>query len=184
PGPQHPPRHTRLEAQGRDTTGATRFFYRVRLFSLFGFDVYVDASWLLLAVLIASSLAIGAFPSIVSGLTPAAYWSMAVVATIGLLFSIVFHEMSHAAVAQRFGMPIRGITLFIFGGVAEMHSEPTSAASEFLMALAGPVASAILGLLLFLLFGLVTSSHGPPAIAGVLWYLSYLNRTLAVFNLV
>ena len=160
------------------------FFYRVRLFSLFGFDVYVDASWLLLAVLIAWSLAIGAFPSIVSGLTPAAYWSMAVVATICLLFSIVFHEMSHAAVAQRFGMPIRGITLFIFGGVAEMHSEPTSAAREFLMALAGPVASAILGLLLFLLFGLVTSSHGPPAIAGVLWYLSYLNRTLAVFNLV
>src|SRR5437763_7891591 len=98
------------------------FFYRVRLFSLFGFDVYVDASWLLLAVLIAWSLAIGAFPSIVSGLTPASYWSMAVVATIGLLFSIVFHEMSHAAVAQRFGMPIRGITLFIFGGVAEMHS--------------------------------------------------------------
>src|SRR5207248_10196539 len=103
------------------------FFYRIRLFSLFGFDVYVDASWLLLAVLIAWSLAIGAFPNIVSGLTPAAYWSMAVVATIGLLFSIVFHEMSHAAVAQRFGVPIRGITLFIFGGVAEMHSEPTSA---------------------------------------------------------
>ena len=70
------------------------FFYRIRLFSLFGFDVYVDASWLLLAVLIAWSLAIGAFPNIVSGLTPAAYWSMAVVATIGLLFSIVFHEMS------------------------------------------------------------------------------------------
>jgi Zn-dependent protease len=92
--------------------------------------------------------------------------------------------MSHAAVAQRFGMPIRGITLFIFGGVAEMHSEPTSAASEFLMALAGPVASAVLGLLFFLLFGFVTSSDGPPAVAGVLWYLSYLNWTLAIFNLV
>jgi Zn-dependent protease len=111
------------------------FFYRVRFFSLFGFDVYVDASWLLLAVLIAWSLAVGVFPSVDPGLTSAAYWSMAVVATVGLLFSIVFHEMSHAAVAQVFGMPIRGITLFIFGGVAEMHSEPTSALSEFLMAL-------------------------------------------------
>lgn len=100
------------------------------------------------------------------------------------MFSIVFHEMSHAAVAQRFGMPIRGITLFIFGGVAEMHSEPTSALSEFLMALAGPVASAVLGLLFFLLFGFLASSQGPAAVAGVLWYLSYLNRTLAVFNLV
>ena len=59
------------------------FFYRMRLFSLFGFDVYVDASWLLIAVLIAWSLAVGVFPGIVSGLTPAAYWSMAVVATVG-----------------------------------------------------------------------------------------------------
>lgn len=160
------------------------FFYRMRLFSLFGFDVYVDASWLLIAVLVAWSLAIGIFPGIVSGLTPATYWSMAVVATVGLLVSIVLHEMSHAAVAQHFGVPIRGITLFIFGGVAEMHSEPTSAVSEFLMALAGPVASAVLGLLFFLLSGLATSSQGPPAVAGVLWYLSYLNWTLALFNLV
>ena len=160
------------------------FFYRVRFFSLFGFDVYVDASWLLLAVLIAWNLAVGVFPSIDPGLTSAAYWSMAVVATVGLLSSIVFHEMSHAAVAQVFGMPIRGITLFIFGGVAEMHSEPTSALSEFLMALAGPVASAVLGLLFFLLFGFVASSQGPAAVAGVLWYLSCLNWTLAAFNLV
>jgi len=92
--------------------------------------------------------------------------------------------MSHAAVAQVFGMPICGITLFIFGGVAEMHSEPTSALSEFLMALAGPVASAVLGLLFFLLFGFVASSQGPAAVAGVLWYLSCLNWTLAAFNLV
>jgi Protein of unknown function (DUF2905) len=65
------------------------FFYRVRLFSLFGFDVYVDASWLLLAVLIAWTLATGVFPGIVSGLASATYWSMAVVARVGLLFSIV-----------------------------------------------------------------------------------------------
>jgi Zn-dependent protease len=127
--------------------------------------------------LIAWSLAVGVCPSIDPGLTSAAYWSMAVVATVGLLFSIVFHELSHAAVAQHFGMPIRGITLFIFGGVAEMHSEPTSALSEFLMALAGPIASAVLGFLFFLLFGLVDSSQGPAAIAGVLWYLGYLSMS-------
>ena len=125
------------------------------VFSLFGFDVYVDASWLLLAVLITWSLAVGIFPDIVSGLSLTTYWSMAVVATVGLLFSIVFHEMSHAVVARHFDMPIRGITLFIFGGVAEMHSEPTSAGGEFLMALAGPIASAALGFLFFLLFGIV-----------------------------
>jgi Zn-dependent protease len=160
------------------------FFYRVRLFSLSGFDVYVDASWLLLAVLIAWSLAVGMFPGVVAGLSPATYWSMAMVATIGVLFSIVFHEMAHALVARHFDMPIRGITLFVFGGVAEMHSEPTSPLSEFLMALAGPVASAVLGFLLYLLFGFVDSLQGPPGIAAVLWYLSYFNWTLAVFNLV
>ena len=159
------------------------FFYRVRLFSLFGFDVHVDASWLLLAVLIAWSLASGIFPGIVHGLSATTYWSMAVVATIGLLFSIVLHEMAHSLVARRFAMPIRGITLFIFGGVAEMHSEPTSAGGEFLMALAGPVSSAVLGALLFLFYSVVASLHGPPAVAGVLWYLGYLNWVLAVFNL-
>jgi Zn-dependent protease len=159
------------------------FLYRVRLFTLFGFEVYVDASWLLLAVLIAWSLAIGIFPGIVHGLPPAFYWSMAVIATIGLLFSIVFHEMAHSLVARHFAMPIRGITLFIFGGVAEMHGEPTSAGGEFLMAVAGPVASAVLGFLLFLLYGVVDRSHGPAPVAGVLWYLGYLNWVLAVFNL-
>ena len=179
--------HGRIPSTHLATTGVTQEGRDVLLcavFSLFGFDVYVDASWLLLAVLITWSLAVGVFPSIDPGLTSAAYWSMAVVATVGLLFSIVFHEMSHAAVAQGFGMPIRGITLFIFGGVAEMHSEPTSALSEFLMALAGPIASAVLGLLFFLLVGFVVSLQGPTAIAGVLRYLSYLNWTLAVFNLV
>jgi Zn-dependent protease len=159
------------------------FFYRLRLFSLFGFDVYVDTSWLLLAVLIAWSLAVGVFPEMTSGLSPATYWSMAVVATAGLMFSIVFHEMSHAVVARHFALPIRGITLFIFGGVAEMHGEPTSAPSEFLMALAGPIASGVLGLLLFLLLGSVAGLDGPPAVGAVLWYLTYLNWMLAAFNL-
>jgi Zn-dependent protease len=159
------------------------FFYRIRLFSLFGFDVYVDASWLLLAMLIVWSLAVGVFPQMVSGLTLATYWSMAAVSAAGLLLSIVFHEMSHAVVARHFALPIRGITLFIFGGVAEMHNEPTTALSEFLMALAGPVASGVLGLLLFLLLGFVAGSEGPPAVSAVLWYLTYLNWTLAVFNL-
>lgn len=160
------------------------FLYRIRLFSLFGFDVHVDASWLLLAVLIAWSLAAGVFPTAVPGLPPATYWWMGIAATVGLLFSIVFHEMSHSLVARRFNMPIRGITLFIFGGVAEMEGEATSPRGEFLMALAGPVASAVLGLLLFVLYDVTASASGAAAVAGVLWYLGYLNWVLAIFNLV
>ena len=99
------------------------FFHRVRLFSLFGFEVSVDASWLLLAILVTWTLAVSAFPQLTPGLDSLSYWLMGAAATAGLLLSIVFHEMAHSLVARHYGIPIRGITLFIFGGVAEMTEE-------------------------------------------------------------
>ncbi len=146
--------------------------------------MWIDASWLLLAALISWTLAEAVFPQLTPHLTQATYWWMAVATTIGLLFSIVFHEMAHSLVARRFGMPIRGITLFIFGGVAEMEQEPPSAKSEFLMALAGPVASFLLSAVFFALFSFVGASGGPEAVKGTLWYLGALNGILALFNLV
>lgn len=159
------------------------FAYRLRLLRLSGFDVYVDVSWILLATLIVWSLAAGVFPATAPGLAASTYLWMAVAAAAGLFASIVLHEMSHSLVARRFDMPIRGITLFIFGGVAEMEDEPTSARGEFLMALAGPVASIVLGLL-FLIASGVALAAGWPSAAAVLSYLGVINITLAVFNLV
>jgi Zn-dependent protease len=156
------------------------FWHRVKLCTLFGFDVHIDATWLLLAVLVTWSLA-SAFPHLVPGLLAGAYLAMAVATALGLFGSIVFHEMSHALVARRYGIVIRGITLFIFGGVAELEAEPGSARGELLMAIAGPVASLLLGLLLFLLAGLWPAV---PAVAGVFRYLELINWTLAIFNLV
>jgi Zn-dependent protease len=112
------------------------------------------------------------------------YWWMALAATIGLFLSIIFHETAHSLVARHYGMHIRGITLFIFGGVAEMVSEPSSARAEFLMALAGPVASLVLAAALFLLVGVADQFDGTKAVAGVLWYLGLLNGMLALFNIV
>lgn len=144
----------------------------------------IDASWLLLAALISWTLAEGVFPELTPDLSKATYWWMAIAVTIGLMSSIVFHETAHSLVARRFGIPIRGITLFVFGGVAEMEGEPGSARSEFLMALAGPVASLSLATVLFLLFKAVEGANVPEAIAGALWYLAYINGMLALFNLV
>jgi len=160
----------------------------IRLFSLFGFDVKVDASWLLLAVLITWSLAAGYFPGVAPGLEPGTYWSMGVVGLIGLAFSIIVHELAHALVARRYDMPIRGITLFVFGGVAEMEKEPTSAKGEFLMALAGPAMSLVVALgfavLASLAGGLAAmSAAGVPPVAIVLSYLAAINGLLALFNL-
>ncbi|PTQ13300.1 site-2 protease family protein [Sphingomonas oleivorans] len=160
------------------------FIYRVRLFSLFGFKVYMDASWLLLALLIVWSLALGVFPSLVPGYRMSIYVWMGIAAAAGLLLSIVLHETAHALVARRLEMPIRDITLFIFGGVAEMEGEPTSARGELLMAAAGPVTSAALGLLLMMGSGVAMAVGGFAPAAAVLGYLGTLNWLLAIFNLI
>lgn len=156
----------------------------VQLFTLFGFKVKVDFSWTFLALLIAWSLAQGYFPGIYSGLPPATYWWMGIAGTIGLFFSIVFHEMAHSIVARRYGLPIRGITLFLFGGVAEMEEEPQSAKAEFLMAIAGPIASVVLAGLFYGASVLLVQLGQTEAVIGVFRYLGFLNALLAGFNLV
>ncbi len=160
------------------------FSRRIRIFTLFGFQVWIDASWLLIATLIAWTLASGVFPAVLPGLDARGYWSMAVAATIGVLASIVFHETAHSLVARQYGIEIRGITLFVFGGVAQMPAEPGSARAEFLMALAGPVSSFVLAAALFAVNGALGWLEGPPAIAAVVWYLGILNVMLAAFNLI
>jgi Zn-dependent protease/transposase len=159
----------------------TIFLHRV---SLFGFEVNVDVSWLLFAVLIAWTLAGSVFPFVTPGLTAASYWVMAGFATAGLLISIVFHETAHSLVARHYDIPIRGITLFIFGGVAEMTGEPRRPRDELLMAAAGPAASLLLAAVFYALLLGVTAWESAVAVAGVLWYLALINFILAVFNLV
>ncbi len=160
------------------------FSHRIKLFSLFGFQVWIDASWLLIGALIAWTLAVAVFPNSLPGLAAPTYWWMAVLATIGLLFSIVFHETAHSLVARRYGIEIKGITLFIFGGVAQMAGEPGSARAEFLMAAAGPLSSLFLSGTLFALSAINDGHSGPPTIGAVLWYLGSLNLMLGLFNLV
>lgn len=152
------------------------------IFKLLGFKVRVDLSWLFLALLVAWSLARGLFPGNYPGFSSATYWWMGVAGSIGLFFSIVFHELSHSVVARHFGIPIKGITLFIFGGVAEMEDEPPNARAEFLMAIAGPIASALLAAAFYGLAAGVTGRSEPAF--GVIEYLAWANSLLALFNLV
>jgi len=160
--------------------GEVMFGKRYQLFTLFGFRVWIDASWLLLAVLIVWSLAVGVFPRKFPGQPVMSYWLMGVGGAIGLFLSIVVHELAHSLVARRFGIPMRGITLFIFGGVAEMTEEPPGPKSEFLMAGVGPLTSLALGALLVLLAAALPSS----LTVGVIGYLGAINLLLGVFNLV
>jgi Zn-dependent protease/predicted transcriptional regulator len=155
----------------------------IRLFSLFGFDVKIDISWLILAFLITWSLAQGLFPHYLKDLPAATYWWMGIFGALGLFFSIVFHELSHSLVARHFGLPIKGITLFVFGGVAHMEEEPRSAKAEFLMAIAGPGSSVTLGLFLYILRSIGNIGTWPLPVNGVIGYLAFINWILAGFNL-
>ena len=157
---------------------------QIRLFSLFGFEVKLDLSWLLLGLLIGWSLGAGLFPQRYPGLSPTVYTWMGVSVAIAVFFSIVFHEFSHSIVARYFGMPIRGITLFIFGGVAEMEREPPGPKSEFLMAIAGPIASFLLAWLFWVLERFGTAASWPVPVTGVCHTIWVINLSVAVFNLV
>jgi len=156
----------------------------ISLFKLFGFEVKIDLSWIVIAVLITWSLAKGVFPHYYGGLSPATYWWMGIFGALGLFVSIVFHELCHSLVARRFNLPMKGITLFIFGGVAEMEEEPPSPAAEFFMAIAGPLSSILLGIVLYGIRFIGQAGNWPELTTGVFSYLSYLNFLLAGFNLI
>ncbi|MFW6005163.1 MAG: site-2 protease family protein, partial [Desulfonatronovibrionaceae bacterium] len=90
----------------------------------------------------------------------------------------------HSLVARKLGVPISGITLFVFGGVAQMDDEPTTPKSEFWIAVAGPLASLFLALVFYLLFSLFQGMDMTRGVTGVLMYLALINFILALFNLI
>jgi len=155
----------------------------ITLFSLVGFKIRVDLSWVLIALLITWSLATSFFPSAQAGFPVVVYWWMGIAGAFGLFASIILHELSHSVVARRFDIPIRGITLFIFGGVAEMEEEPGSPRAEFLMAIAGPAASFGLALVFYGLGVALSAANLATPLAIVLQWLGFINLVLAVFNL-
>ncbi len=160
------------------------FKHKFKLFRLFGFEVGVDPTWIVLAVLVAWSLSTGYFPFKYQDLSTRQYWIMGVIGALGLFVSIVAHEFCHSLVARRSGMPMKGITLFIFGGVAEMNEEPPSARDEFLIAVVGPISSFAMAAIFYGLNHLGEVAGWPTTISGVMRYLGMINVILAVFNLV
>lgn len=159
------------------------FGRRFDLITVLGITLRVDSSWLVVAALfswlLASSFAIG-----YAELSTATHWIMGLAGVLGLFASVVLHEFGHAIMARQVGLSIRGITLFFFGGVAEMDSEPPSPVAEFLVALAGPAVSFLLAIGCFLTYGLLWGVAVSPAALGVVEYLGLINLALLIFNLV
>lgn len=159
------------------------FGKRIKLFKLLGFQVSIDPSWIIIAVLIAWSLSTGLFPFHYKHLSIQTYWMMGIVGALGLFLSIIVHEFSHSIVARKYGIPMKGITLFIFGGVAEMVDEPPSPRAEFMMAIVGPLSSIAIALIFYGIYRLGLGGVLADPIIGVVVYLAWINAMLAAFNL-
>ena len=160
------------------------FSNAIKITTLQGFDIKIAPSWALIAALITWSLSTQFFPMVYPGAAFGVYLILALVAMLGFFASLILHEMSHSVVARRFGVEIKGITLFIFGGVAELGSEPKTAVSEFWIAIAGPLMSFALALTFWLLAQVAELLAPGMALNHVLSYLALINLVLAVFNLV
>ncbi len=160
------------------------FGRRFRIFSAFGIPIQIDLSWFVVAILVAWSLAENAFPTSAPGRTPGAYWVMGTLGALGLFASVVLHELGHAVVAKRYGLRIRGITLFIFGGVAELEDESPSPQAEFMVAIAGPLVSVAIAVACFGLAGVTIAGGLGAGAAAVLSLLASLNLVLVIFNMI
>jgi Zn-dependent protease len=148
---------------------------------ILGIPIGLDYSWFLIFGLLTWMLAGSYYPAEFKNWPPPLYWFMGAATAILLFVSVLLHELGHSVVALRFKVPVRSITLFIFGGVAQIGGEPPSARAEFLIAIAGPLVSLALAVLFFVV---------QPAITGIqpLWglakYLAYINFSLVLFNLI
>lgn len=160
------------------------FSHAVKLFSFFGFEIKVDPSWLIIAGLITWSLSQSYFPNALPDVSAAAYFGMAVIGMIGLFASLLLHELAHSVIARLHNVPIKSITLFIFGGMAEMGADPASPRVEFRIAIAGPIMSFCLAAAFWVFSHLAFLMAGPSAAHSVLTYLALVNLVLALFNLV
>jgi Zn-dependent protease len=153
----------------------------VKVARVFGIPVFVHASWLVIFFLVAWTLATGYFPERHPDLSRTAYWARGLVTSLLFFVSILLHELGHAAVAVRHGIPIRSITLFIFGGVARLARDPQDGGTELKIAVAGPAVS----LALAALFYAVTRLDPAGGIGGsVARSLAEINVLVAAFNLV
>lgn len=157
----------------------------IKLGRIAGVEIGLHYSWLLIALLIAFSLA-ARFQALHPDWGSSVAWLTAII-TAGLFFaSIVVHELSHAMVAKMRGLPVHSITLFALGGVAKIEKEAADAKTEFWMGIIGPITSAVIGLLFlglsWLLGWAALSEPGTPVMAMLVW-LGYINLLLAAFNM-
>ncbi len=157
------------------------FSKTIPLFRAFGIQINLDYSWFVIFFLITFVLAVGYFPYAYPGYPYVVYWIVGAFSAVLLFLSVLLHELAHSLVARRFGLTVKEIDLFIFGGVAMIEEEAPDPKAEFLIAAAGPIASFFIGSFFFILALIYPVDD---IINGVINYLLFVNFIIALFNLV
>ncbi len=151
---------------------------RIPLFRIAGIQVNANWSWLIIVVLISLSLAGGFYPAALPGRLPSTYWLLGLLTALLFFASLLTHELAHSLVARRYGLPVREILLFVFGGVSNIEREAHEPRVEFRVAIVGPLTSFAIAALAW---GLARVSSGAPRV--VFGYLVVVNLFVGVFNL-
>ncbi|MDH5639678.1 MAG: site-2 protease family protein [Nitrospira sp.] len=152
-----------------------------------GIPIRIHASWFLVFLLVSWTLSTGYLPENLPGLSSIRYWIMGAVAAALLFLSVLLHELGHSYVALRYHIPIDRITLFIFGGVAHMRKEAPSPRAEFLIAVAGPAVSFVLGAIGLGFAVFAESIQEEPGVHGLIilsTLLGMVNMQLGLFNMI
>lgn len=153
----------------------------ISLGRVLGIPVGLDPSWFLIFTLLTWSLATSYYPAEFKNWPTAQYWIIGAITALALFISVLLHELGHSIVAMRYKIPVRSITLYIFGGVSQISAEPRSASSAFWITIAGPAVSFALAAL----FGLLTPVFAAVApLLALTKYLAYINGALGLFNLI
>jgi Zn-dependent protease len=155
--------------------------HTIPLGRILGIPIALDYSWFLIFALLTWTLAVGYYPVEFKNWPVAQYWFMGAMTALMLFVSVLLHELGHSVVAMHYKVPVRSITLFIFGGVSQIGAEPPSATAGFWISLIGPIVSFALAGLFFLILPFL---KGVPSLLILLKYLVYINLALGVFNLI
>jgi Zn-dependent protease/CBS domain-containing protein len=156
----------------------------VGLGRIFGIHVGFNWSVLVVAALIAWSLATSFLPSAAPAETTTAYWTAGLISAFVFLASLLAHELAHSIVAMQRGLKVEGITLWLFGGVSRISSETNSPGTQALFTLVGPLTSLVLGAVFYLVSIAIGNGPHPGLVPATLSWLGYINISLGVFNLV
>ena len=155
----------------------------LRLGKIFGIPIGINYTWFIVFALVTMSLATGYFPSRYNDWGTATYIGIGVLTSVLFFLSVVLHELAHSVVALAWGIPVKSITLFIFGGVASIGREPERPLAEFLIAIVGPISSLLLALGFGILWLAGQFLNFTP-LTGLGFYLATVNLSLALFNMI